>query len=229
MESFGSFFDEEWESLSKMFSGDQDSDHFSSYGLFSSEQEHGLNFETPSNVSSVITESNNANSSFMDDNGFSYAYENINPNFYHYVSQETSNYAASLPYPSSNVTHLPTNGACNHEPVNIYDHENNNNSLLSQVLSDYSMEEILCLRQDVNIENSVDPSVPIGNQLKHTPLKRKIEISESQDALEDKVNDEKPVEKPKKKTRVSKDNVSINILCRYCEVVELIKYDHSYL
>ncbi|KAK9080250.1 hypothetical protein SSX86_001926 [Deinandra increscens subsp. villosa] len=205
MESFGSFLDEEWESLTRMFSGDdQDSDHFSGHGLFSSDQQdHGLNFQTPSIVSSLMADQSN-------NHGFCYAYENINPNFYHNdFSQETSNIngcvandnVASFPYPSPNmISNLPTNG------VDFFDEIYNNSLLLSQVFSDDSMEEILCLRQNINLENSLDPTVPIADNLKHTPAKRKIETYEPPNIVEDKVNDEKPDENLKKKTRVSRDN-----------------------
>lgn len=220
MESFGSFSNEEWECLSKIFSGDQDLDHFSSQGLFSSEQDHGLNFDIPSIVSSVMTEANNANSSFTNDHDFCYSSENIDPNFYHYFSQETSNNAcagydsaASIPYPSSNIVPLPRNGMYDHEPINNIFYENNNiSSLLAQALSDDSIDETLCLRQDVNITNSVDQLVLISDQHKHMSVKRKLEMLESPDAVEDKVNDEKPIENPKKKTRVSRVNVSVSIL-----------------
>ncbi|KVH99393.1 transcription factor bHLH84-like [Cynara cardunculus var. scolymus] len=208
MESFGSLFDEEWENLSRMFSGDQDSDHFPSHGLFSSEHDdHGLNFETPSIVSSVMAECYNDNSSFIDHR---IASENINPNFYHYFSQESNingcaayDGAVSLPYPSnSNITPLPTNGVCDDESVSLFDENNNNSSLLAQVFSEDSMEEILCLKEDVIMENSVSPSVSIADQRKHAPVKRKIETSESPKVVVDKVNNEIP----NKKTRVSRSD-----------------------
>ncbi|XP_076902533.1 uncharacterized protein LOC143557312 [Bidens hawaiensis] len=204
MESFGTILDQKWESLSRMFSGDQE--HFSGHGLFSSEQDHGLNFETPFVVSSVMTESNIANP-------FCNSYENVNPNFYHDFSQETSNNEC-FSYPSSNLISLPSNGACDHEPVDFYGEMiNNNSSLLAQVFSDDTMEGIQCLRQNINIENSVDPQpVPIADKLKHTPSKRKIEMPEAPNKVEDKVNDENPDEKLKKKTRVSRESVSITIL-----------------
>ncbi|PWA72698.1 hypothetical protein CTI12_AA267990 [Artemisia annua] len=191
MESFGSFFDEEWENLSKMFSCDQYSDH----GLYSSEQDHGLNFEIPSFVSTLITEANNANSSFIDHNDFHYTSENVNS--YHHYSQETSNNAnecvaydgsASLSYPSSNTIPLPTNGVYEHEPMNLYNENNNISSLQAPVFSD----------------DSTEPMVPNADQRTHMIVKRKIEMPES--PLEDKVNEDKPDEKPKKRARVTKDN-----------------------
>ncbi|KAI3673093.1 hypothetical protein L6452_39205 [Arctium lappa] len=213
MESFGSLFDEDWENLSRMFSGDQDSDHFPSHGLFSSEQaDHGLNFETdPSIVSSVMYECNNDSSLLINHH---LASETINPNFYHYFSQEISNIngcanydgAVSLPYPSSNIIPLPANGVCDHDSVNLFDENNNNSSLLSQVFSDDSMEEILCLKEDVNIENSVCPTLPIADQRKHTHIKRKIETPESPNVVVDEVNNEIPDKNPQKKTRVSRSD-----------------------
>uniref|UniRef100_A0A251VJC4 Uncharacterized protein n=1 Tax=Helianthus annuus TaxID=4232 RepID=A0A251VJC4_HELAN len=65
MESFGSFLDEEWESLSQIFSSDQDSGH----GLFSCVEDHDLSFETPPIVSSVMTDSIIANPSFINNHG----------------------------------------------------------------------------------------------------------------------------------------------------------------
>ncbi|KAJ0789712.1 putative transcription factor bHLH family [Helianthus annuus] len=195
MESFGSFLDEEWESLSQIFSSDQASGH----GLFPCEQDHDLSFETLPIVSSLMTDSVNANPSFINNHGLCFAYENVNPNFYHDFSQETNGNAASFPYLSSNLNSLPTN----HKPVEFYDEMiNNNSSLLAQVFSNDTMEDILCLRQNINIENSVDPlSVPTPDKLEHIPAKRKIEMPESPTVVKDKVNHEKP-----KKTRVSRDN-----------------------
>ncbi|MFS7938900.1 putative transcription factor bHLH family [Helianthus anomalus] len=188
MESFGSFLDEEWESLSQIFSSDQDSGH-------------DLSFETPPIVSSVMTESIIANPSFINNYGLCFAYENVNPNFYHDFSQETNGInAISFPYLSSNLNSLPTN----HKPVEFYDEMiNNNSSLLAQVFSNDTMEDILCLRQNINIENSVENplSVPTPDKLEHIPAKRKIEMPESPNVVEDKVNHEKL-----KKTRVSRVN-----------------------
>ncbi|KAI3686769.1 hypothetical protein L1987_80456 [Smallanthus sonchifolius] len=215
MESFGSFLDEEWESLSRIFSGDQDSDHFSSHSLFSNEQDNGFYFETPAIVSSVMTDpSNIVDASFINSHAFSYAYENGNPNFYHNFSQETSNNGCvanggvpSFPYTSSNIIPLPTNGVCDHEPMDFYEEINNNSSLLADVFSNDSMEELLSLRQNINIQNLVDsPSVPMVDDLKHTPAKRKIEKPESPNIVEDEVNGKKLDENRKKKARVSRDN-----------------------
>ncbi|CAI9291895.1 unnamed protein product [Lactuca saligna] len=209
MESFGFLFDEEWESLRRMLSDDQDSGHFSGHGLLSCEQDRGLNFETHSIVSSIN------NSSFINDHDLCYASENINPNLCHYFSHESNDNgcvaydgAVSLPYQSSNTIPLPINGVCNnhHDSVYLYDENDYNSSLLAQVFSDDSMEEILCSRQEVNIENTVDPTAPIADKHKHTPSKRKIEILELPNEVEDKVNDEKINENPKKKTRVSRDS-----------------------
>ncbi|XP_076957781.1 uncharacterized protein LOC143633344 [Bidens hawaiensis] len=158
MESFESVFDE-WESLSRMFSCDQDYEHFSGHGLFSSEQDHGLNFETPSIVSSVITESINANTSFINDHSFCYANDEIN----------------------------------------------NNSSLLAQLFSDDPIEDILCLTQNNNSENSVIPSVQImPNQPKHIPANKRIKTPEDQ------FNHEKLDENPKKKTRKNKKQKMTN-------------------
>ncbi|XP_071704247.1 uncharacterized protein [Rutidosis leptorrhynchoides] len=195
METFGSFSNEEWECLSKLFAGDQDSDHFSNHDLFSNDhqQDHGLKFDIPSMVSSVMTEANNSNSLFIEDHGFGYNNENINPNFYHYFSQEASNNSSA----GYNVN-VPTNGAYNHDQVHVFDENYNISSLLAQVLSaDDSVDETRCMKQD-------DQLVPISDQ--HT-LKRKLEMVESPDAVEDKVNDEK--KNPKKKTRVTRVNKNV--------------------
>ncbi|KAL8244316.1 hypothetical protein R6Q59_010574 [Mikania micrantha] len=206
MESLGSFLDEEWECLSRMFSNDQDSDPISCHVPFSSEQDQFFNFETPI-ISSLIIESDVANPSFNENHGFCNAYQDINPNFYHDFSQEICNNecvandgAACFPYPSPNVISLPSNGVYNHEPIH------DNSLLLAQVFSDDSMEETLCMRQNINMENSFDPLLTIADKHKHTPAKRKIEMHESLNIMEDKVNDENLDENPKKKTRVSRDN-----------------------
>ncbi|KAL4566278.1 hypothetical protein LXL04_030392 [Taraxacum kok-saghyz] len=208
MESFGILFDEEWESLSRILSDDQDSGHFPGY------DDRGLNFDTHSIVSSFMSthEANQNNSSFINDHGsyYDHATENMNPNLSHYFSQESNNNgcahydhgAASLP--------LLTNGnVSNHESMDLYDENDYHSTLLAQVFSDDSMEELLCSRKEViNVENyTVDPSVPIAdkNMNKNTvPSKRKIEILESPNEVEEKVNIEEPNENPKKKTRKNK-------------------------
>ncbi|XP_024972042.1 transcription factor bHLH85 [Cynara cardunculus var. scolymus] len=194
MESFGNFFDEEWHSLSRIFvDHDQDSDRFTGHEFMSSEHDdHGLNFEVPSNV-------------FSNEDSFVYVSDLINPNFYHFLSQEssisssgTSNGTVSLPYPchdqsfqffpSNSIVPSPSNDVCDQSIGFCMMDEINNSSLSSPVFSDDVVAE------KVKMENSHG--------------KRKLEMLESSDAMEDEVNNEKIDKNPKKKSRV---NVSISL------------------
>ncbi|KAI3684632.1 hypothetical protein L6452_33856 [Arctium lappa] len=197
MESFGNFFDEDqWHSLSKMFvDHDQDSDQFTGHEFIMSSEhdDHGLNFEIPSNV-------------FSNADSFVYVSDNINPNFYHFLSEESSissNGTVSLPYPchdqsfqffpSNSIVPSPSNDACDQSVGFCMMDEIINSSQPSPVFSDDVVAE------KVKMENSHN---------KETPLKRKLEMLELSDAtMEDEVNNEKNIDKnTRKKSRVSRDN-----------------------
>ncbi|KAJ9567615.1 hypothetical protein OSB04_003581 [Centaurea solstitialis] len=210
MESYGNVFDEEWVNLSSMFSCDPDSNHFAGHGLFSSEQDHGLNLETPSILWPSANESNSSNSSVNDDNIFvSTSDHDLKPNFCNYFSQESINATESLPYPFHDVfqfcpSNTPTDDVYDQsKDLTLMEGDSNNYSLLAQVFSDEAMEEILGLRQEEVVKCKRENSV--ANLGKETPLKRKYEMLELPIAVEDEGNTETINKNPKKKTRVSRE------------------------
>ncbi|KAI3758787.1 hypothetical protein L6452_06359 [Arctium lappa] len=210
MESYGNAFDEEWMNLSSMFSCDQDSNHFVSHALFSNGHDHGLNLETQILWPST-NESNSSNTSVNDDQILVYTSDHdLKPNFCNYFSQERINATDSLPYPCHEVfqfcaSNTPTDDVCDQSmDLSLMEGDSNNFSLLAQVFSDEAMEEILCLRQEEVAKCKTENS--IANLGKETTLKRKYEMLELPNALEDQGNTEKINNNPKKKTRVSREN-----------------------
>ncbi|XP_071694503.1 uncharacterized protein [Rutidosis leptorrhynchoides] len=129
-------------------------------------------------IFNIPSVANITNSSFIEDHGFCYSSENINSNFDHYLSQGTSNIAIAS-Y-NSNI-HLPTNGAFNYDQVHVL-------ASPSPLSTDDSVQETRCITQDDHFVEH-----------KHMALKRKLEV-------EDKVNEEKATENPKKKARVTRVN-----------------------
>ncbi|KAL2505809.1 Transcription factor bHLH [Abeliophyllum distichum] len=90
MELVGAFFEEEWESLRKMFSN-EDSDlmlHLHGSDLFSNQVENGLSLEITSNFL-ANTEENMA--AGFDDTVFFSSDHTIDTTNFNYVSQESSN------------------------------------------------------------------------------------------------------------------------------------------
>ncbi|KAL4559615.1 hypothetical protein LXL04_031758 [Taraxacum kok-saghyz] len=186
MESFGNFFDEEWHSLSKMFVEDQDYDHCSNFDIFS-----------------------NAKSFVADKESLVYVSDNINPNFYHFLSQEssicssgTSTDTVSIPYPCPVIVPSPSNDACDQSIGFCMMDEINNSPPLTHVFSNDEMNRCLYMTQDVAMERvKIDNSHVLAME---TPLKRNLEMRDD----DDEVNNERTNKNPKKRSRVSKDNKS---------------------
>ncbi|KAI3737211.1 hypothetical protein L2E82_27207 [Cichorium intybus] len=216
MESFGNFFDEEW-SLSKMFVADQDYDHFSGQQLLSSERDdHGFNVECPTIYFPSSNVFSNAKSFVTDKESLAYVSDNINPNYYHFFSQESSICSSgastdtvSLPYPChesfqlcpSIVAPSPSNDACDQSIAFCMMDEINNSSLPTPVFPDDAMSRSLYLKQDVAVEKvKMENSLALSRE---TPLKRNSEMR-----VDDEVNNEKTEKNPKKRSRPSKDNKS---------------------
>ncbi|MFS7951652.1 putative transcription factor bHLH family [Helianthus anomalus] len=201
MESFGNFFNEEWHTLGKMFSGDE--------GLMSS-CDHGLNFEIPNIFLNVSDESSNVDSFEHLVN----ASDDVNPNFHHSFSKEKSfsgsdasngsiplsyPYQESFPFCPSNV-HLPlSHDVCDQSIKFHMMNEINNSCIPTQVFSDGSLylTQVLAAEK-VRMEKSL-----VSNC--ETPLKRKHVTSDLRDAMDDEVNNQKTDKNPKKRVRVSKE------------------------
>ncbi|KAI7730962.1 hypothetical protein M8C21_026177 [Ambrosia artemisiifolia] len=168
-----------------------------------------LNFKIPNIFLPVSDDSNNVNSFVSDDEHLVDVSDNINPNFYHFFSQEdsisssdASNGTISISYPNHesfpycpNIVPPLSNNLCD-QPVQFCTNEINNSSPTGQ----FYFERSLYLTQDVaqedaQMENLVVPS-----------LKRKLETPELPDAVDDELANEITDKNPKKKIRVSKDN-----------------------
>lgn len=222
MESFGNFFDEEWNNLSRMFIGDEGSDQFAKQGLMSSQYDLGLNFEIlPNLFLHANDESNNADSFVVDDEHLVNVSDNINPNFYHFFAQENSigssdatnnTISHSYPcnesflFPPSNID-PPSNDVCDQSIKYCMMDEMNNSLLPAQDFSDGG----LYVAHDAVLEKGrMTKSLVSGRK---TPLKRKLEMSDLPITMDDEVNNEKTDKNPKKRVRVSKENVGYIILC----------------
>ncbi|KAK9069951.1 hypothetical protein SSX86_010349 [Deinandra increscens subsp. villosa] len=194
MESYGNFFNEEWHSLGKMFTGD----------------DLGFNFEIPNiYLQSVSDESSNADSFEHLVN----ASDDVSPNFHHFFSKENSismsdtslsyPYQESFPFCPSNIVLPLSNDVCD-QSIQFHmmnEIEIDNSSLPpTEVFSDGS----LYLTQDVTAEN-----VRMENSIvssRENPLKRMHETQDLSDAMDGEVNNPKTDKNTKKRIRVS--NVS---------------------
>ncbi|KAL2529568.1 transcription factor bHLH [Forsythia ovata] len=201
MKSVGAFLDEEWESLSRMFSR-EDSDyilHVHGSDLISNQSENGLNFEIPSNFMANFTDENVA-AGAEDALFFPSDIIDSNANFY-YVSQESSNSSTEIDkvlFPNQeNIVNFPVHV--------ITDTSDDQSTRLSMMVcnddhnlltvpgfpDDHVMEDILFVKEEMG-------SAEISDSVKEMQSKRKTETP-----------DEKMVEKsseiPKKKSRVSED------------------------
>ncbi|CAI9763055.1 unnamed protein product [Fraxinus pennsylvanica] len=193
MERTGAFFDEEWESLSKMFSS-EDSDlmlHLDGSELFLNQVENGLSSEIPS-IFLDITEGDVA--AGVDETVlFSTDHALDTTNFY-YVSQESSNSSTEIdkvffPINPENVVNFPDQSTrfCS------VDYKNDNNFPAS-FPADHVMEDILVMGSG-QLEKVKSHTAEIDDSAKEIQLKRNSGTPEEQ--LE-----ENP---PKKKSRVSRD------------------------
>ncbi|KAL4583382.1 hypothetical protein LXL04_007953 [Taraxacum kok-saghyz] len=200
MEFYENFIDQGWVNMSSMFSGDQDSSHFTSHRLISGEHRHDLDsilWESPN-------ESNNSITCSIDDHGLVYGSDyDLKPTFYNYFSQESSINPTDIFQFCNSET--PTDNGCHQfKDLGMIEGDSTNLLFLAQVFSDDAMEEILCLKEDDEemvkkgkIENSHCQAVP----MKETPIKRKYQN------LEDDGNgNTEIIDNRKKKSRVARDN-----------------------
>lgn len=183
MESVGVLLKEEWEynSLSKMFSGDEDQEADCMLHFFQ-------NFGTPSDFLAT-GEATHGNVAMFEEDSHFYSSENPNPNFY--LSQDltadsstsASNYSTSVCFPNqfSNfnnyLTPLMMNEMIPHESFDLAtrDEQNFNLNALGNVMKD-------------NADGSSTDLV----------IKRKFEESQQSEAVKDNTN-------PKKKSRIPRD------------------------
>ncbi|KAI3465269.1 hypothetical protein Pfo_021932 [Paulownia fortunei] len=219
MEIFGAFLDEEWESLSKMFSSGDNPDfllHFNGSSLFPS------NGEIPSTAFLASAE----NMAGVDESSYFTSDHTLDTNFC-CISQESSN--------SSEIDRaLFTNqGIENHQPIgvnflhddainnstfesmNFYNMDCNNEGLMVPVFPDDVMQEILHLKAEMCNDqwgNAETQPAETGDSCKEMQLKRKHEAPgiQTQDkghavqSSEDK-SEEYSLESPKKKSRGSRN------------------------
>ncbi|KAI3773698.1 hypothetical protein L1987_48228 [Smallanthus sonchifolius] len=203
MESYGSFFNDEWHSC------DEGSGQFDKQVLMSSQCDLDLNFEIPNIFWSVSDESTNVDSFEHLVN----ASDDVNPDFYHFLSQENSisssdasnstislsyPYQESFPFCPSNIVLPFPNDICDQSIKFHMMNEINNLSLPTQVLSYGSFSQDVAAEK-VRMENSFVSS-------RETPLKRKHETPDFPDAVDDEINNQKTNKNPKKRVRVSREN-----------------------
>ncbi|KAL2505758.1 BHLH domain-containing protein [Abeliophyllum distichum] len=201
MESVGAFLDEEWESLSRMFSS-EDSDfmrHFHGSDLISNQSENGLSFEIPLNFLANFTDENVA-AGAEDALFFPSDTLDSNTNFY-YVSQESSNSSTEIdkvffPNQENNVKFpdhviIDTSDDQSTRLSMMVCNDDHNFLTVPDFPDDHVMGDILFVKEDMG-------SAEIGDSVKKVQSKRKTETS-------DEKMEEKSSESPKKKSRVSKD------------------------
>ncbi|KAK9073426.1 hypothetical protein SSX86_007750 [Deinandra increscens subsp. villosa] len=194
MESFGNLFDEDqWHNLDKMFSTDEGSDQFVNQGLISSPCDLGLNFKIPSLFLPVSDESSNV-------------YDNTNPSFYHFFSQENSISSSdanngttiSIPYPShesfpfcpSNVAPTLSNNDVSDQSIRF--------RMMNELVNSSLPTTQLFSQGNLYLTRDVAPG-----EL-DTSLKRKLE---SQELPDDEENHDRVINNnSKKRIRVSRDN-----------------------
>lgn len=222
MESVGVFLNEELDSLSRMFSTDQEADfalQFIGHDLF----------PTTFSINDEAANYNTNMAAGIDHESILYinSSDTLDTTNFFYFSQESSNSSGS-----NNSSSFPTPAHENHhyfsdsnllplvQPNNmsesmdfsVMDDNNHNNALLAHVFStDHLMEDsLLYLKEEMgnngNMENSITLQEAINDQTKEAQLKRKFEQPEPPE--DDKINVESS-ENPKKKPRVSREVSSI--------------------
>ncbi|KAK3020748.1 hypothetical protein RJ639_047876 [Escallonia herrerae] len=207
MESVGVFVNEEWDSLSKMFSSDE--------VVFLNEN---LSFGTPATFWPSDHEAADANLAGVDDpNVFYSSINTLNHNLYYHFSQESSNSSGSNNSvhehyqfcDDSNILIPLTNNFSDESIANCAMDDEINNSL-GQVFPDNVMEDILCLKEEEmgpgNVEINADSlSVATADHAsKEVKHKRRCQLPELHEAAEDKIVSELSGN-PKKRSRVSRD------------------------
>ncbi|CAH1419901.1 unnamed protein product [Lactuca virosa] len=123
--------------------------------------------------------------------------------------QDSSHFAGhglfsdSHPYPCQDIfqfcdSETPTNNVSHqsNKDLSTMEGDSSNYLFLAKVFSDDIMEEILCLKQDEEMEKG---------KMDHSVIKRKYEMLELPTTFQDGDNNEN-FENPKKKTRVARDN-----------------------
>ncbi|THG20827.1 transcription factor bHLH85-like [Camellia sinensis] len=205
MEAVGAFLEEEWESLSRMFSSEE-ADFVAHLQGHDKRDNNSFIFGTSSpTVWPIDDEANyNVNTMYGVDESFLYSSDTLGSNF-HYFSQESSNSSGSnnvfFPTPSQenhcfSDSNQETNNSLQSMDFGAMDMENNNSSVPffpdNDVMGDilYSKEEI----GSDNLGNKLDGQPAIAGPGNDLPQKRKIDAP--------KISSD---ETPKKKSRVSKD------------------------
>ncbi|KAK4434364.1 Transcription factor [Sesamum alatum] len=195
MEAIGAFLDEEWESLSKLFSCEDSSDfqlHFDGSG----------NGGSPSPTFLAAAENVADGSLFFP----------LDTNFY-CVSQESSeNDSARFTRPADEDLHAANGVNFVHdlntgsfESMGFCTVDGRNDGLMLPVFPDDLMEEILQLKEDIRNDQtgSAGLNQPVENGKSVLQLKRKYEAAEVQ--IQDKGCDGSSDQSPKKRPRVSRD------------------------
>ncbi|KAI3807128.1 hypothetical protein L1987_23052 [Smallanthus sonchifolius] len=190
MESFGNFFDEEWHNLDRMFCTDE-----------------GLGFRVDECSDHFVG----------DEERLINVSDIVNPNFYHFFSQEnsiSSNDASngtisnlypnqeSFPFCHSHIVPSLSNDVCDQSVHFRMMNEINNSPPTTQLFSEGS----LYLTQDLTLEK-VGMENPLVSS-RETALKRKFETPVLPDAVDVEVNNEETDKNPKKRIRVSRDNTN---------------------
>ncbi|XP_011074590.1 transcription factor bHLH85-like [Sesamum indicum] len=204
MEAIGAFLDEEWESLSKLFSCEDSSDfqlHFDGSNLFSG------NGDSPSSPMMFAAAENVAAA----DGSLFFP---LDTNFY-CVSQESSNSSENdsgcFTCPVD-VNHQAANGVSfvhdltndSFESMGFCTMDGGNDSLMLPVFPDDLMEEVVQLKEDIHIDQMGSVGIqPVDNGESMLQLKKKYEAAEIQ--TQDKGCDNSSDQSPKKRPRVSRD------------------------
>ncbi|KAL0392112.1 UNVERIFIED_CONTAM: Transcription factor [Sesamum radiatum] len=196
MEAIGAFLDEEWESLSKLFSCEESSDfqlHFDGSNLFS-----GIG-DSPSSSSTLFAAAENVAAA---DGSLFFP---LDTNFY-CVSQVSSNSSendgAHFTRPVDVNHQAATNDSF--ESMGFCTMDGGNDSLMLPGFPDDLMEEILQLKEDIRIDQMGSAGIqPVENGESTPQLKRKYEAAEIQ--TQDKGYDHSSDQSPKKRPRVSRD------------------------
>ncbi|KAL3514383.1 hypothetical protein ACH5RR_027100 [Cinchona calisaya] len=207
MEPMAAFLDEEWASLSKMFSS-EDADNFMlqlhGHELLSNDYENSLIFQDSTN----FWPANIENMAGVGDSFFCYDDTIDCTNFENSVSQESSNSSSrsdtSVVFPhlshdfgQANYTNVfqVTNGSP--ESMDFYVMDKRSDNTLVPIFPDGVMEDIISPREEMG--NAENQPTGIANSADELLLKRKFGNSELQTA------EAEPVENPKRKPRVSRN------------------------
>lgn len=176
MEPVGVFLKEEWDSLNKMFTGNEEADF-------------ALQFLQCPNGEA------NANEAGYDQETLFYSSENFNTNFY--LSQESansttsaSNYSVCFPTQSHENSHFCDSNLNTMLNDNFYVMDAQINTLTQFFPNHHDMQDVICLKEEMGNDS-------LGNaDNTDLGLKRKFEVPQQPETFED---------HPKKKSRVPRD------------------------